>query len=106
MAERLTLTELEGQLENLVKSGRRPLFVNGLVGSEGKMTPLVFCLLPPEGTQFGDSYYAVDGDQGVLEFISPQGEVRGLTELYELTPEKAATLQKSVETVLNALSST
>ena len=97
----LTAEELEGKIEALVKQGRVPLFQKVQVGSAGQMEPLVICLVPPEGTQFGDSYQSVDGDHGVLEFMSPSGEIRGLTDFYELSPHMASILESKVIAALN-----
>lgn len=85
-------------LERLVDEWRAPQgFVVGTVGG-GFMTEkkeeIVFCFIPPEGTQPGDILAGTPMDGYTVK--SPQGEKRGNCVMYEMTPEQAGRIYTRV----------
>lgn len=81
-------------VERIVKQGRVPLFENAFVGSS-EMREVVFCHVPPVGTQLGDTMIRVTG--GAYLFRSPKGVDRGIAETLEFTPQEAQPLQARIE---------
>lgn len=65
-----------GFIEDLVRSGRIPVFYEGSTGGRRS----VFCMIPPEGVQFGDKAHTnIDIS---VRFSSPDGGInKGWAEL-------------------------
>lgn len=105
--KKVALFQKEGFIEEMVRESRIPVFIPGSTGTEitefdilgkaiskGHLKPIVFCFIPPEGTEKGDS---VKGSASFgFEFFSPDGKSRGYAAMYTLTPDQAAEAKQKI----------
>lgn len=104
-----------GYLVGLVAQGRIPDFIPATSGPQrrlsldftsgrpkpvytpipGTIEKIVFCVVPPEGTQAGDSFKRVFGPT-IAEVVSPDGESKGICETFTLTPEEAREIREQI----------
>lgn len=90
-------------IEGFIQSGRIPILTDPIEGVDR-----VVIIVPPEGTQRGDSYRTLNymdaiargdspegmGDMGTIEFLSPERQSRGLCEIVTLTMQEYEILRE------------
>lgn len=84
-------------VEQLVRDERIPFFSKGYIGENR-----TFVWIPPKGTKLGDTMTWVTGGAG-YGFYSPEGELRGLSQLIDVDLEVGKSLEARVNAVRAAL---
>jgi len=101
--------ESEEFLRQLVSEGRIPAFIGAFAGPKpesfvdgkavykkgAKGEKIVFCFVPPQGTQKGDAFRSVGG-LTFVEVVSPSGESRGDAKCYTLTSDQASKVRERI----------
>ena len=91
----------EETVRRLIDEQRVPSFMSASKGSGGESREVVLMVVPPPGTNFGDTIVRDISHAGVVgELISPEGKSRGASSIYEFDSEIGRVLRNRTNKIL------